>query len=233
MNTLSQPSQPLRPSACGQLILLALLLLLVHQQSATGHEDRQAATPSSPGIKLNRGPDQTPNAPWTTTHLPPLPNGVVDLKFGDFFVKPVSAGGLQLTSKVQALHGQRVRILGFMVDQEEAPPGRLLLSPLRTQIHEHDNALADDLPPSTVFVYVPTSPNNPIPYTPGLMLLTGVLQVGNQTEPDGRISVVRLILDPPEKAGHGGAAFPFRSVGNPKGGEALMRSPASKPAQRR
>ena len=36
-----------------------------------------------------------------------------------------------------------------------------------------------------------------VPYTPGLMLLTGLLSVGTQEEADGRISSVRLILDPP------------------------------------
>ena len=85
-----------------------------------------------------------------------------------------------------------------MVQQEEPPPGRFLLAPMPAQIHEHDNGLADDLPASLVFVSVPTLREKTVPYAPGLMLLTGTLSVGNRAEQDGRISVVRLALDPPE-----------------------------------
>jgi hypothetical protein len=90
-----------------------------------------------------------------------------------------------------------VRILGYMVQQEEAPAGRLLLAPFPAQIHEHDNGLADDLPASTLYVSLPTLRKDQVPHVPGLMLLTGILSVGNQAEPDGRISVARLALDPP------------------------------------
>ncbi len=133
--------------------------------------------------------------------MPPLPVGVTELKFSDFFVRPVGKRGLELTDKLQQLDGKRVRILGYMVDQVEPPPGRLLLTPMPKQIHEHDNGLADDLPASTVYVSVPTVREKPVPHAPGLMLLTGTLSVGNRTEADGRISVVRLALDPPEAGG--------------------------------
>ncbi len=100
------------------------------------------------------------------------------------------------------LDGQRVRMLGYMVQQEDAPLGRLLFCPLPgLQVHEHDNGLADDLPASTVYVSVPTARTARVPFVPGLMLLTGTLNLGNKAEPDGRVSVVRLALDPPEAAG--------------------------------
>ena len=112
--------------------------------------------------------------------------------------RPVGQRGLEVTEKLRGLDGKRVRILGYMVHQEEPPSGRLLLTPMPAQIHEHDNGLADDLPVSMVYVSVPTMRNEPVPYAPGMMLLTGTLSVGNRAEPDGRISVVRLALDPPE-----------------------------------
>ena len=130
--------------------------------------------------------------------LPPLPEGVSELKFSEFFVRPVGKRGLELTDKLRLLDGRKVRLLGYMVHQEEPPPGRLLLAPMPAQIHEHDNGLADDLPASMVYVSVPTVRDQAVPYAPGLMLLTGTLSVGNRAEPDGRISVVRLALDPPE-----------------------------------
>jgi hypothetical protein len=131
--------------------------------------------------------------------LPPLPRGVTELKFSDFFVRPVGPRGLELTDKLESLDGKRVRILGYMVQQEHPPKGQFILSPLPAQIHHHDNHLADDLPPGLVYVSVPTSKDKPIPYARGLMLLTGTLSVGQRIEADERISLVRLDLDPPGK----------------------------------
>ena len=125
--------------------------------------------------------------------LPPLPKGVADLKFIDFFVMPIGPRGLELTEKVKALDGKRVRILGHMVRQEEAQVGSFLFTSVPVQLHDHDSALADDLPPTTVRVIVPS--DRPITYTPQLLLLTGMLTTGNREEPDGRISFVRLTLD--------------------------------------
>jgi hypothetical protein len=34
-----------------------------------------------------------------------------------------------------------------------------------------------------------------LPHTPGLLLLTGRLELGSREEPDGRVSTVRLVLD--------------------------------------
>jgi hypothetical protein len=134
----------------------------------------------------------------TTQELPPLPAGVTELKFSDFFVSPVGPRGLVLKDKLTRLDGQRVRMLGYMVRQEHGLPGKFLFTALPVQIHEHDSALADDLPPATVCVTVPTSSDREIPYVPGLMLLTGTLSVGPREEGDGRISLVRLALDPPQ-----------------------------------
>jgi hypothetical protein len=136
-----------------------------------------------------------------TLALPALPASVTELKFNEFFAQPIGPRGLELTEKLRGLDGRRVRMLGYMVQQEKPPPGRLLLTPMPVDIHEHDNGLADDLPASTVFVSVPTVRDEVVPYAPGLMLLTGTLSVGNRTEPDGRISVVRLAMDPPEAVG--------------------------------
>jgi hypothetical protein len=63
------------------------------------------------------------------------------------------------------------------------------------QLHDHDSS--DDLPAALVHVSVPTCRGEPVPYAPGLMLLTGTLSVGHQEETDGRLSIVRLALDPP------------------------------------
>jgi len=134
------------------------------------------------------------------TTLPPLPAGVTELKFNEFFVSPVGTRGLELTDKLRGLDGRKVRILGYMAHREAQPPGVFLLTPIPVEVHDHDNSLAEDFPANVVQVLVPTMRDQPVPYSPGLMLLTGTLSVGNQPEPDGRVSLVRLELDPPSPA---------------------------------
>lgn len=130
--------------------------------------------------------------------LPPPPAGVTHLDFEQFFRKPVGPRGLELTDKLQSLNGRKVRLLGYMVKQERRTPGLFLLSPVPASTHESHYGLADDLPASTVHVFVPTMKYQVLPHTPGLMLLTGTLDVGNREEASGRISTVRLTLDPPQ-----------------------------------
>ena len=133
--------------------------------------------------------------PAPAAQLPPLPEGVTELRFREFFVRPVGPRGLVHTEKLKNLDRQRVRILGHMVRREGAPPQTLLLTPNPVQLHDIEYGLADDLPPNTLFVTVPDAEGE-IPFTPGLLLLTGRLEIGSREEPDGRTSVVRLVLDP-------------------------------------
>jgi hypothetical protein len=95
-------------------------------------------------------------------------------------------------------------------------------------VHEHDNGLADDLPPSTVRVLVPTCREQAVPFAPGLMLLTGTLSVGNRAETDGRVSIARLELDPPVLDAAG--ARPARKLFAPsgKGAERLVSNTSRK-----
>lgn len=131
--------------------------------------------------------------------LPPPPPGVTDLKFSEFYT-PVAGRGLAATPKLTSLNGKRVRILGYMVKRDQSPPGVLLLAARPVQLHDREYGLADDLPPALIYVSVPTRRGQMVPYTPGLLLLTGVLSVGSREEPDGRISYVRLALDSPPPA---------------------------------
>lgn len=210
------------------LAVAVLSLASIRSVAATGHghdhgvEAVGSAKSATSSSVIQRGA--------ISTKLPALPSGVAELKFGDFFINPAGPRGLELTTKLRELDGQRVRILGYMVQQEEPPPGRLLLAPVPAQIHEHDNGLADDLPPSLVFVSVPTLVDAPVPHAPGLMLLTGTLSVGGLAEKDGRISLVRLALDPPE------STTPIRkrlSVPTGKGAERLMSNVSLKQDARR
>jgi hypothetical protein len=132
-----------------------------------------------------------------TNALPPLPPGVADLKFNEFFRQPIGPRGLEYTDRLRSLEGRRIRILGYMVRQDESVDHCLLLSPVPQTLHVAEYGLCDDLPATTVHVL--TDKNSPAqtPFTPGLMLLTGTLHLGNRLEADGRTSTVRLQLDPP------------------------------------
>ncbi len=139
--------------------------------------------------------------------LPPLPPGVTALTFSEFFVRPIGDAGLVPTTKLRALDGKRVRILGWMVGREKPTPGTLLLAPVPVNIEEDESGFSD-LPPACVRVLVPAAPKTILAHVRRPLLLTGTLSVGNRTEPDGSVSFVRLTLDPP-------ARKPTRKVRSP------------------
>ncbi len=123
---------------------------------------------------------------------------VRDIKFRDFFKSPIGARGLELSEPLRVAAGQRVRLMGYMVAQEDTPTGRFFFTPMPIRMSEHADGDADDLPPSTVVVVMPEIDRmQPILHRPGLMQLTGVLQVSRQELDHGRVSWVRLQLDPP------------------------------------
>jgi hypothetical protein len=132
-----------------------------------------------------------------TNALPPLPPGVTELKFGEFFRQPIGPRGLESSEKLRSLDGGRIRILGYMVRQTKPVEHCFLLAARPLIVNEVEYGLADDLPATTLHVF--THSNAPVvtPFTPGPLLLTGKLSVGNRAEADGRVSTVRLFLDPP------------------------------------
>jgi hypothetical protein len=122
-----------------------------------------------------------------------------DLKFREFFQLPVGPRGLAPSARLLSLDGQPVRITGYLAHQEasSAVPGIALLTPLPVSLGDEDESFADDLPASTLYLHLagPLAARS-VPYRPGLVSLTGTLQVGAQREADGRASFVRLVLDP-------------------------------------
>ncbi len=135
--------------------------------------------------------------------LPPLPDGVTQLTFNDFFKHPVGPRGLEYSDTLRQLEGERVRILGHMVRQCAPQPGMFLLTARPYTLHEHEIGLCDDLPGATLFVFMPTAEERErfVTFTPGLLLLTGTLELGNREESDGRISTLRLPAGPTRPTG--------------------------------
>lgn len=127
--------------------------------------------------------------------LPPPPAGVTNIKFGEFFKMPIGPLGLEPTEKLLSLNGQRIRLVGYVVREEDRLPGRFLLSPLPVSLGDEDESLADDLPPTTVFVHLQGVKERSVPYLDGLVKLTGTLEIGAREEGGGRVSTLRLLLD--------------------------------------
>ena len=123
--------------------------------------------------------------------------GVTELRFRDFFSTPIGPKGLEISELLRQADGQQVRLTGYMVQQEAAAEGYFLLTPRPVQMSEHADGDADDLPPATVVVRLDGSQRSwRVPHVRGLVSVTGTLSVGRHEEPDGRVSWIRLQLQP-------------------------------------
>lgn len=165
----------------GAALLLALLAGLL---PATSHAHGAAIVPHRLAAIEVRG------------ELPPPKPGVASIKFGEFFRMPVGPNGLEPSEKLLALNGKPVRLVGYMVRDETQGAGHFLFSPLPVLLGDEDESLSDDLPPTAVTVHLQGVGKQNIPWIDGLIQLTGRLEVGALDEGDGRVSSVRLILDP-------------------------------------
>jgi hypothetical protein len=197
--------------------LCSVLTLAAAHEEPVAPAGKPAAAPA-PARGLPAGPQSADDV----TGLPPLPEGVAALRFREFF-RPPGRKGLEYADRLRALEGQRVRILGFMVRQDEPRAGLFLLAPRPVTLHESEYGPCDDLPPAVLHVHMPERDRAaPVAHTPGLLLLTGRLRLGNRLEADGRLSSVRLELEaPPAKAA--GTGHPPNPSPAPK--------PASPPAE--
>jgi len=136
-------------------------------------------------------PPELPNAQAAAR-----PTAAPLLRFADFFQSTTSARGLTLSPALRQANGKRVRLVGYMVQQEQMPAGRFLFTPRPVRMSEHADGDADDLPANWVMVYLDaTQQHYAAAYQRGLLELVGVLQVGRLEEVDGRVSWVRLQLD--------------------------------------
>ncbi len=119
-----------------------------------------------------------------------------DLLFRDFYVLPVGPRGLEPTARLVGLNGHRVRIRGYIAHEEEPTPGVFMLAPFPIEIGDADESLADDLPPTTVFVQLEGGESRALRAARGPVQVAGVLSVGAAEEAGGRVSYVRLRVDP-------------------------------------
>jgi hypothetical protein len=113
------------------------------------------------------------------------------LAFNEFF--EASARGLKPSNKLTALQNKRVRLTGFMAQMEDELEGSFFLVPRPVFCDEEGGGNAD-IPPEAVLVIVPFRAREKIPFVPGLIEVTGILELGNR-EDKGLVSSIRLIMD--------------------------------------
>ncbi|HTV25522.1 MAG TPA: hypothetical protein VMG12_42795 [Polyangiaceae bacterium] len=118
------------------------------------------------------------------------------------------------SAKTKALAGQRVRLVGFMAQMELPIPGAFYLVPQPVECDEAGGGTAD-LMPASVLVLSELAQGQVLPHAPGALEVSGVLEVGNQPGPDGRMSAFRLRLDRGASAASAPAAA--ESAGNISG----------------
>ena len=159
--------------------------------------------------------------PGREAELPPLPTGIVDLPLSHLFVNPVGPKGLEFSPEALALDGKLVRFVGFMVQQGRPTPWRFYLTPVPVILHDQEYGYCDDLPAACVSVSVPRYLPPVLPHRSGRISVTGRLSLGNQEQPDGRISTVRLTVPPPAEGESLGIFFvkPFRAEAHTSPGE--------------
>lgn len=149
---------------------------------------------------VDSAPKNNPNSVINKTAaiiatLPPLASDMTDLAFNEFFKMPIGPHGLEPTEKLLNLNNKRVRVLGYMAEEEEPTPGLFMLAAQPVSVAEKADGMADDLSAATLFIRMPDQDaGKMLAHRSGLWVLTGTLQLGNEEEANGRTSFVRLIM---------------------------------------
>jgi hypothetical protein len=161
--------------------LLAGLTLVALTVSAIYASGRAATNTDTPA--LADAPRAAPEATGTTTPL-------------EFRELLTIGAKLAPSPKAVSLSGQRVAITGYMAQMELAPKGAFYLASRPVQCDEAGAGTAD-LPPDSVLVLTDALRDKVVPFVAGPLELSGVFEVGNRTDAEGRVSGFRLTLDAP------------------------------------
>lgn len=141
----------------------------------------------------------------------PLPaagtDGPIAIAFAEMFKRPVGPYGLEPSARLQALAGQRVQMVGYVVREEARTPGLFILSTLPISLSDVEDGPADDLPPAVVFVHLQGEDADAVVRDQREPIgVVGVLEIGNRVEANDRVSFVRILLDPRSVAAPASAA---------------------------
>jgi hypothetical protein len=116
------------------------------------------------------------------------------LSFREFF-EP-GPRSLKPTTRLLALEGKRVRLVGYMAQMEIPPTGGFFLCSSPVMATEGGGGTAD-LPPDAVLVLVHSAEGKELGHIPRPLEVTGILELGPREDQDGRVSMIRILLDGP------------------------------------
>jgi len=179
---------------------VASIVLIVSISAASAHEAAlikpAASTREATPVKQAAHATKVPALLAVSGPLAAPPRGVAELKFRDVFKLPVGPKGLEPTDTLRKLDGKRVRLVGYMVQWETPIASGFLLSPLPVAAGDEDESLADDIPPSALFVSLPKGSGTTVPNLPGLIKVSGTLRVGAyEVAGASRVVPARIELD--------------------------------------
>lgn len=104
-----------------------------------------------------------------------------ELRFRELFPAPMEGDGVEIGSALRRMDGQTVQLVGHMVRQEPVP-GKFILAPGPERFGLDGN----ELPPAALAVHLhPSESDRTVPYVPGLLAVSGVLQLGEDLEDGG------------------------------------------------
>ncbi len=109
------------------------------------------------------------------------------------FLAP-STTELKPSDKLRRLHGKRVRIVGFMAEMEHAPDGYFYLCPRPVLCDESGGGIGE-LPIDAVRVVVRSQKGQPIKFIAPPIEVTGLLELGGQSEMEQDSWAVRVLVD--------------------------------------
>jgi hypothetical protein len=116
----------------------------------------------------------------------------VALHFGELYRQPIGPRGLEPSARLQLLIGRRVQVVGYRVLQEQSLPDAFILAPYALTTAERSDGLADDLPPTIIYVHALPEQIAAARAGATLVRVEGVLEWGALEEADGRVSWLRI-----------------------------------------
>jgi hypothetical protein len=109
------------------------------------------------------------------------------------FLAP-STTELKPSEKLRSLQGKRVRIVGFMTEMEHQPEGYFYLCSRPILCDESGGGIGE-LPIDAVRVVVRSSRSQPIKFIAPPLEVTGILELGGQSEFEPDSWAVRVVAD--------------------------------------
>jgi hypothetical protein len=118
--------------------------------------------------------------------------GAVTIAFREFLAP--STTELKPSDKLRSLQGKRVRIVGFMAEMEQMPDGYFYLCSRPILCDESGGGIGE-LPIDAVRVVVRSSRSQPIKFIAPPIEVTGILELGGQSEFEPDSWAVRVVAD--------------------------------------